>query len=59
MKDARYFQKPALSCQTDHEELAQGDVRENVVGLVLATGEAWLLPEAGELLQQRPAGAQV
>lgn len=31
--------------KTDHEELAEGDVGEDVVGLVLATGEAGLLPE--------------
>lgn len=34
-----------MSFQTDHKELAEGDVGENVVGLVLATGVAGLLPE--------------
>lgn len=36
---------PHMSFQTDHKELAEGDVGENVVGLVLATGVAGLLPE--------------
>lgn len=44
---------------TDHEELAEGDVRKDVVGLILATGEARLLPEERELLEQRPTGSQV
>lgn len=45
--------------RTDHKELAEGDVREDVVRLVLATGDARLLPEVWELLEQRPAGSQV
>lgn len=44
---------------TDHEELAEGDVGEDIVGLVRATGEAGLLPELHELLEQRPSGSQV
>lgn len=36
---------------SDHKELAEGYVREDVVGLVLATGEATLLPEVGELVE--------
>lgn len=44
---------------TDHEELAEGDVGEDVVGLILATGEAGLLPEVRELLEQRPTGSQI
>ena len=45
--------------ESDHEELAEGDMGEDVVCLILATGEAGLLPEEGELLQQRPAGSQI
>lgn len=33
-----------------HEELAEGDVREDVVGLVLPTDLLGLLPEVRELL---------
>lgn len=44
---------------THHEELAQGDVGENVMGFVFATGDPTLLPEVGELVLQRPAGSQV
>lgn len=44
---------------THHEELAEGDVGENVVGFVFATGDPTLLPEVGELVLQRPAGPQV
>lgn len=44
---------------TDHEELAQCDVGEDVVSLILATGDAGLLPEVGELLEERPAGSQI
>lgn len=47
------------SVQTHHKELAEGDVREDVVRLVLATGDARLLPEVCELVEQRPAGSQV
>lgn len=46
-------------CRTDHEELAERDVREDVVGLVFAAGDSRLLPEARELLEQRAAGSQV
>lgn len=46
-------------CHTDHKKLAEGDVREDVVRLVLAAGDARLLPEVRELLEQRPAGSQV
>lgn len=42
-----------------HEELAEGDVWEDVVSFVLAAGQARLLPEVGELLQQRSTGSQV
>lgn len=42
-----------------HEELAERDVRKNVVGLVLAAGGPALLPEVGELMKQGPAGPQV
>lgn len=31
--------------ETDHEELAEGDMGEDVVSLVLAAGEARLLPK--------------
>lgn len=34
-------------------------MREDVVGLVLPAGEAGLLPEVCELLEQRSAGPQV
>lgn len=44
---------------THHEELAQGDVGENVMGFVFATGDPTLLPEMGELVLQRSAGPQV
>lgn len=44
---------------TNHEELTEGDVRKDVVSLVLATGKARLLPEVVELLEQRPTGSQV
>lgn len=44
---------------THHEELAEGDVREDVVGLVLAAGDAGLLPEVMELILQGSARAQV
>lgn len=46
-------------CHTDHKKLAEGDVREDVVRLVLAAGDARLLPEVRELLEQWPAGSQV
>lgn len=49
----------ARCCHTDHEKLAEGDVGEDVVRLVLAAGDARLLPEVRELLKQRPAGPQV
>lgn len=42
-----------------HEELAEGDVWEDVVSLVLATDLLGLLPELGELLGQGPRGPQV
>lgn len=48
-----------INILTDHEELAEGDVGENVVCLILAAGEAGLLPEVREVLQQRPAGSQI
>lgn len=48
-----------MCCHTDHKKLAEGDVREDVVRLVLAAGDARLLPEVRELLEQRPAGSQV
>lgn len=48
-----------MNIHTDHEELAEGDVGEDVVGLILATGEAGLLPEVRELLEQRPTGSQI
>lgn len=44
---------------TDHKELAEGDVWEDAVGLVLAAGDARLLPEVRELLEERPAGSEV
>ena len=44
---------------THHEELTEGDVRKDVVGLVLATGHPALLPEVRELVLQRSAGSQV
>ena len=44
---------------THHEELAEGDVWEDVVGLVLAAGDPTLLPEVRELVLQGPAGPQV
>lgn len=44
---------------TYHEELAQGDMGENVMGFVFATGDPTLLPEVGELVLQRSAGSQV
>lgn len=44
---------------THHEELAQGDVGENVVSFVFATGDSTLLPEMGELVLQGSAGPQV
>lgn len=44
---------------THHEELAQGDVGENVMGFVFATGDPTLLPEVGELVLQGPTGSQV
>lgn len=34
-----------INTDTDHEELAEGDVGEDVVCLILATGETGLLPE--------------
>lgn len=34
-------------------------MREDVVRLVLAAGDARLLPEVRELMEQRPAGSQV
>lgn len=52
-------QQPQLNSPAHHEELAQGDVRENVVGFVFATGDPTLLPEVRELVLQRSAGAQV
>lgn len=42
-----------------HEELAQGDVWEDVVSFVLATDLLRLLPELRQLLRQGPGGAQV
>lgn len=51
----RYSSSPP----THHEELAEGDVRENVVGFVFAACDPTLLPEVGELVLQRPAGSQV
>lgn len=42
-----------------HEELAEGDVWEDVVSFVLAADLLGLLPELGELLCQGPGGAQV
>lgn len=48
-----------MNILTDHEELAEGDVGENVVCLILAAGEAGLLPEVREMLQQRPTGSQI
>lgn len=47
------------TCKSDHKELAEGDVREDVVRLVLATGLAGLLPEVRQLLEQRPTGSKV
>jgi len=44
---------------SDHEELAEGYVREDVVGFVLATCDATLLPEVGKLVEERTAGFQV
>lgn len=42
-----------------HEELAEGDVWEDIVSFVLAAGQARLFPEVGELLQQRSTRSQV
>lgn len=35
---------------THHEELAESDMGENVVGFVFATSDPALLPEVGELV---------
>lgn len=48
-----------VNIQTDHEELAEGDVGEDVVCLILATGDTGLLPEVRQLLKQRPTGSQI
>lgn len=48
-----------MNIHTHHEELAEGDVGEDVVCLILATGEAGLLPEVREVLEQRPTGSQI
>lgn len=48
-----------MNIHTDHEELAEGDVGEDVVCLILAAGEAGLLPEVQEVLEQRPTGSQI
>ena len=45
--------------ETDHEELAEGDVREDVVSLVLAAHGPTLLPKVRELVEQRPTRPQV
>lgn len=45
--------------ETDHEELAEGDVGEDVVCFILATGKAGLLPEVRQLLEQRSTGSQI
>lgn len=47
------------TCETYHEELAEGDVGENVVCLILPTGEPGLLPEVRELLEQRSTGSHI
>lgn len=44
---------------THHEELAESNMGENVVGFVLATGDPALLPEMGKLVLKGPAGSQV
>lgn len=44
---------------THHEELAESDVGENVVGFVFATSDPALLPEVGELVLKWPTGSQV
>lgn len=48
-----------MNTDTNHEELAESDVGEDVVCLILATRETGLLPEVRELLQQRSTGSQV
>lgn len=42
-----------------HEELAKGNMWENVMSFVLPTDLLWLLPELGQLLSQGAGGAQV
>jgi len=44
---------------SDHEELAERYVRKDVVGFVLSTCDATLLPEVGELVEEGTAGFQV
>lgn len=41
---------------SDHEELAEGYVWEDVVGFVLSTCDATLLPEVGELVEEGAGG---
>lgn len=50
---------PGVGAAAHHEELAEGDVGEDVVCLVLAADLLRLLPEVGKLLRQGASGPEV